>query len=429
MQRLSTILLICSIIALACLLASSTCTGGRGMSEKNESFVYKKDPGFLQPEYSLRHESEGVSILYYRIHASDLLYSKEASTEKFIARFSFSWTLREELQSKFFLDSGTVVAEDLYNNDPERILEGQFKINIPAGRNYSLEIDLYDINRMQDRMDHLAVEKTNIHQRQNFNVKKQVADRSPLFKPEVKLNESCLISHRADPKVIYVRYYNREFNLPPPPFSYYTPKGFDFKPDSFFILEPGEAGFVFKPARHGIYHIQVDSSQVDGLTLICFKENFPRFKTYEAMIHPLRYLTSKNEYDKMMRNPNRKAAVDSFWLSSGGNIDRGKDLVRKFYNRVYESNDHFTSFQEGWRTDRGLVYVVYGPPNVLYRNGERETWVYGEENNLNSLTFTFTRVINPFSDNDYRLERSPTYQDGWYKAANAWRDGRIFIDN
>ena len=45
---------------------------------------------------------------------------------------------------------------------------------------------------------------------------------------------------------------------------------------------------------------------------------------------PLRYLTSKNEYERMLRYTNKKTAVDSFWLSSGGSIDRGKDLVRKF---------------------------------------------------------------------------------------------------
>ena len=147
------------------------------------------------------------------------------------------------------------------------------------------------------------------------------------------------------------------------------------------------------------------------------------------MIMPLRYLTSKNEYERMLRYTNKKTAVDSFWLSSGGSIDRGKDLVRKFYNRVYEANDHFTSYTEGWRTDRGLVYLVYGSPNVLYRSNTQETWVYGEENNINALSFTFTRVLNPFSGNDFRMERSPSYQDGWYKAANAWRDGRIFIEN
>lgn len=412
------------ILSSILLLTSATCTGSKGAGERNESFVYKKDPGFLQPEYAVFHD-EASSVLYYRIRSSDLLYAKEAN-EKFVARFSFTYTLRDEFQGKLILDSGTVVKDDQFNNDPDRVLEGEIKLNVPPGKDYFLEVELYDINRMSDRVDQIRIEKTHFHQRQNFKVS---LERSMLFKPEVQIGKTYQVAHRTQPKVLAVRYYTREFPLPPPPFSYYTPKGFDFKPDSFFFLRTEGAAFEFKPDRPGIYHIQLDSSQTEGLTLVCFKENFPRFRTHEAMIAPLRFLTSKNEYEKMMRNPNKKAAVDSFWLSSGGSIDRGKDLIRKFYTRVYDANEHFTSYQEGWRTDRGLIYVVYGPPNVLYRNADRETWVYGEENNINSLSFTFLRVINPFSGNDYRLERSPTYQDGWYKAANAWRDGRIFIDN
>ncbi|MCC7303301.1 MAG: GWxTD domain-containing protein [Bacteroidia bacterium] len=417
------------LLAGLAILTSSTCTGGKGISDQNIAFIFNKEPGYLQPVYRVAHETEGVSRLYYRISADNLLYSKDATGEKYVARFSFSWKLKNDYADHLFIDSGTVVREDVFENDPSQILNGSFQLTIPAGKDLVLEIELYDINRMADRTDYLPVEKTNIYQRQNFFISNPGQPGIPAFIEHLQTRDTLVIRHRNNPEKLYVRYYNREFSLPPPPFSYFSPKGFEFRPDSFYAVTPGSDGrFIFTAPKPGIYHLQLDSGRIEGLTLVCFMPNYPRFRTYEAMIQPLRYLTSKNEYDKMMRNPNRKTAVDSFWLSSGGNIDRGKELIRKFYNRVYDANDHFTSYLEGWKTDRGLVYIVYGPPNVLYRNNDRETWVYGEENNINSLSFTFTRVINPFSGNDFRLERSPTYQDGWYKAANAWRDGRIFID-
>jgi GWxTD domain-containing protein len=131
----------------------------------------------------------------------------------------------------------------------------------------------------------------------------------------------------------------------------------------------------------------------------------------------------------MMAFRNKKAAVDSFWIHTAGSADRARELIRKFYNRTLDANRYFTSYLEGWRTDRGLIYLIYGPPNAVYRYSTGETWIYGEEHNSNSLNFTFTKVINPFSTNDFRLERSPIYQDSWYRATNSWREGRIFLDN
>ena len=31
---------------------------------------------------------------------------------------------------------------------------------------------------------------------------------------------------------------------------------------------------------------------------------------------------------------------------------------------------------EGWRTDRGLVHIIFGTPNSIYKNDDTETWIY-----------------------------------------------------
>ena len=123
---------------------------------------------------------------------------------------------------------------------------------------------------------------------------------------------------------------------------------------------------------------------------------------------------------------NKKTAVDSFWVSAGGSHDRARVLVKKYYNRVKDANDYFSSYIEGWKSDRGLIYIIYGPPNVVYKSSGTENWVYGAENNFNSLTLTFVKVINPFTDNDYRLERSETFKTGWFNSVEMWRQGRVY---
>jgi hypothetical protein len=96
---------------------------------------------------------------------------------------------------------------------------------------------------------------------------------------------------------------------------------------------------------------------------------------------------------------------------------------------VQDANYYFTSYLEGWKTDRGMVYLIYGSPNVIYRTLNSETWIYGEENNVNSLSYSFTKVNNPFTNNDYTLERSVVYKQSWITAVDIWRQGRTYLQD
>ena len=81
----------------------------------------------------------------------------------------------------------------------------------------------------------------------------------------------------------------------------------------------------------------------------------------------------------------------------------------------------FSSYQEGWKTDRGLIYIIYGPPSEVYRKTGEEEWIYGERNNPLSIKFYFYNIENPFTLNDYSLNRQPTYKTSWYIAIENWR--------
>ena len=81
----------------------------------------------------------------------------------------------------------------------------------------------------------------------------------------------------------------------------------------------------------------------------------------------------------------------------------------------------FSSDREGWKTDRGMIYIVFGPPNSVFRKELKETWVYGNvESNL-AVTFDFFRIQSPFTDNDYWLNRSTSYGQSWNNAVEIWR--------
>ncbi len=148
------------------------------------------------------------------------------------------------------------------------------------------------------------------------------------------------------------------------------------------------------------------------------------------MAKPLRYLTTQSEYEELqalMDKPDKlRDWIDDFWIRKAGNAQRARDMLRTYYERVEAANRFFSSYHEGWKTDRGILYIIYGPPNKVYRSSAGEAWVYGNESSGLSYYFNFIRLDNPFSDNDFELERSAQYRYGWGQAVEAWRRGHIY---
>jgi hypothetical protein len=65
-------------------------------------------------------------------------------------------------------------------------------------------------------------------------------------------------------------------------------------------------------------------------------------------------------------------------------------------------------------------------PSTIYKNDQSETWIYGEENNLMSLSFTFKPRKGALNDNDLVLERDPMLKGAWYRNVESWRNGRVY---
>jgi len=78
------------------------------------------------------------------------------------------------------------------------------------------------------------------------------------------------------------------------------------------------------------------------------------------------------------------------------------ELMEQYYSRVRYVNGHFTSFTPGWRTDMGMIYILFGPPDDIERifmssdRNANQTWHYYRINR----SFTFYDQ-NGFGD--YRL--------------------------
>jgi GWxTD domain-containing protein len=161
----------------------------------------------------------------------------------------------------------------------------------------------------------------------------------------------------------------------------------------------------------------------------------------EVMIEPLAYLATPYEMEEMRSAVRPKVALDNFWIKCGGNVEKSRELIRIYYTRVLYSNHYFTSYKEGWRTERGMVYIIYGPPDKVYKTPEGESWGYRKPVLKSSwgsryrvkeeyLFFNFKKKENVFSDNDYFLSRSESLITLWDKAVATWKKGIVFrLDN
>ncbi len=117
-------------------------------------------------------------------------------------------------------------------------------------------------------------------------------------------------------------------------------------------------------------------------------------------------------FQNMATDPEREKFIEQFWLRrdpTPGTVQN--DFKVEHYRRIAYANQHFglTSGRPGWQTDRGHMYIVYGPPDEKEshpRGGPQraypfEVWMYMHVDGIgNNLTITF---IDRTGSGDYQL--------------------------
>ena len=135
------------------------------------------------------------------------------------------------------------------------------------------------------------------------------------------------------------------------------------------------------------------------------------------------YISTNNEIQSVLEAKKKKYVFNSFWLNLGGDINNSQRLIKKYFDRVSYANKHFTTFKEGWKTDKGMIYIVYGKPNNIIQNLNSERWIYIGKRN--QIQFDFNSKKNIFSDKHSQLNRHTNLQRSWYKQVEKWRIGKI----
>jgi GWxTD domain-containing protein len=393
------------------------------LSKTDLAFLYNENK-FTDFQAQVYHNSNEKSIVYLKVQLKDLKYLPDLANNVNFARFKINYELYESYQSRNPVDTASFIFTDTtrFEKDLEMIVDFDFMAEFP--KKYILQIFLTDLNREEKPQVFKLVEvrKDDPKTAQNFFLTDE--EGYPLFGRymgteayfKIQFNDTSI-------KEIHIRYYQRELPIAKTPFAPEKEYTFKFEPDSFYTitLTRGVSELLELP-YYGIYHFQSDLKQTEGLTLFHFDDGFPEISSPEQAVAPLRYLTTQKEFDELIHYQDMKTAVDSFWLERASHqTERAKNMIQRYYSRVQDANVLFYSFLEGWKTDRGLIYIIYGPPSEVYREADKEEWIYGERGNPLSIKFYFYKVDNPFTNNDFRLQRSPIYKTSWYIAIENWR--------
>jgi len=78
------------------------------------------------------------------------------------------------------------------------------------------------------------------------------------------------------------------------------------------------------------------------------------------------YIITPEEQDafkKLKTDEERESFIEQFWLRRDPSPDTVDNEYRdQYYRRIAEANEKFTSGIPGWKTDRGRIYIMHGPP-------------------------------------------------------------------
>ncbi len=393
---------------------------------KNLAFLYNPSSTPLHPEFVMYHENEIRSRLYIKLFPVELLFNQANQQGIYQARLKINYELRELVDGREseFVEDSTTADFILRKEKVQNIFIANLPVRTREGKQYMLKINTTDVLRGKGTTSFMHVDRSTVNTAQNYLVL-SAADGYPSFDRVFHSGEIFYVKYnRTGVDTVYVKYYQNDFPLPRPPVTNLSSPRPDFRPDSIFTYPYNDSTKYILP-EEGMYHIQVDPRQDGGLTLLNFGDNYPRVAGTGDMVGPLVYLTSSQEFNELVNQTNMKLAIDNFWLRAGGNVNAARELIRVYYNRVFFANYFFTSYKEGWKTDWGMMFIVYGPPNILTKRGDSETWVYYRKKSREPLQFIFTRHENPYTQNDYLLERN-FVNSLWSMAVRDWRSGKIF---
>jgi len=137
----------------------------------------------------------------------------------------------------------------------------------------------------------------------------------------------------------------------------------------------------------------------------------------------------KSAFLHLSTNEEREQFIEQFWQRRNPDPDSPENTYKEeHYRRIAYANEHFASGIPGWKTDRGRIYIMWGPPDEIdshptggtyerpsYEGGGEtstypfEDWRYRYLEGMgNDVELEF---VDPTSTGEYHLTMDPSEKD------------------
>ena len=417
------------VFSMMLVLASCGSTNRNQGSRFNKPVLYNPVSSSLHPKLGVFHVSDIASQLFVMLNTSELLVSEANQQRIPKSEVSIRYELYDctEIENNKMVSDSATFVNSLEITQQQRILVFPITIAAEQGRRYMLLVQTTDLLRRNTIRQFLTVNKTDIYSAQNFRL--TALNGSPKLENTITQDEIFRIAYQRKPvDKIFIKYMSAQQPVASSPLSPAPTQELTFKADSVWE-QPYNPNANYMFGYNGLFLIQTDTTQRGGLLLMNFGVSYPREDRTEQLVQPIQYIASAAEYQRLSALGHPKQMMDNFWLSATGSTDRARMLIRVFYTRMSYANQFFTDFKEGWKTDRGMIYMVYGLPDNINKGSNSETWEYTRKQQATPLSFTFDLQSSPYSDDYFVLRRgdaAPTY---WRQAVDSWRQGRVFTIN
>jgi GWxTD domain-containing protein len=111
------------------------------------------------------------------------------------------------------------------------------------------------------------------------------------------------------------------------------------------------------------------------------------------------YIISDDErraFRRLRTDDEHEAFIEQFWLRRDPTPGTPEnEMKEEHYRRIAWANDKFSTGIPGWKTDRGMIYIKYGPPDEIDSHGATpatypyETWRYRFIEGMSTPEFEF----------------------------------------
>jgi GWxTD domain-containing protein len=410
---------IVAVFVLSCVPTSNVVR----QDQTNHASLYNPSSSNIRPEVFFTHMASNSTYMFFKLNLNNMMTTLKADgSPGDMVVLDVKYVIRN-VETKELTDSASL-SYSVSRNDYKNFIT-YIPLNLEAGTDYYASIIFIDKNKQSWKRVLKFVNKTDPQAGEYFFPEYLFPKRIPVFSNYISGNQGVSISSEKYKKdSLFLIYYGCDTIIPLPAYSERNEKKFELKKLSVKSFMSGDS--VYFP-ESGYYRVVQDTCDLTGgLEFVKANTYYPFIRLPEQMLPPLQYISTESQHRIIMKSDSLKLKLDEYWIKAGGAFGKARELIRIFYNRVQLANEYYTSTREGWQTDRGMVYVIFGNPRTIHKNEYREEWIYGSGEITSNLIFYFEKDTVSASRNDYQLIKNVKYKQAWGQAISTWRNGQAY---